>query len=144
MPDFRLAAQVALYTALSQSADVLATLRAVGLEGDAEGVFQAVPEDADPPIVVIDEMSATPAGGKGDRFDLIEVSILTIVRRPGREFVTPTMAAVRDTIEGAALANVEGVELSKPVWLSDDDEELPDGQTYLGTQRFSLFAQPAN
>lgn len=134
MADFKLAAQAAIFAALKASAPLQA----------AAPTYEYVPAEIEPPMTILSRFAATPAGGKGDRFDEIEFEVLTVVRQPGREFLTPPMALVRETIEGAALARANGVALSRPVFLSDDDELLEDGQTYLGTQRFSLFAQRAD
>jgi len=133
MADLKLAAQAAIYGALNGAAVVT----------DLGPVFEYVPQDEEPPFTIVDRMSATPQGGKDGAFDLIEFDILTVVREPGREFLTPLMAAVRDTIEGATLVSAAAI-LSPPEFVGDEDELLEDGQTYLGRQRFSLFAQPAD
>lgn len=134
MPDFVLAAQTAVFARLKAS---------VALQAAAPS-FEFVPEDTEPPMTILSRFTATPAGGKGDRFDEIEFELLSVIREPGREFLTPAMAMVRDLIEGAALPSTLGVQFSGPVFLSQDDELLEDGQTYLGTQRFSLLAQPTD
>lgn len=135
MSDLKLAAQAAIFAALNVPAVT-----------DLAPVHEFVPETeppTQPPLVIINDMNAKPAGGKGGEFDRIEFEIITLVREPGREFLTPLMAAVRDQLEGQALASAEAV-LSAPVFESDDDQLLDDGQTYSGAQRFSLFAQPAD
>jgi hypothetical protein len=129
--DAKLAVQVAVVTALSAAA----------LPDDA-AVWEHTPDDAEPPLVIVHKIALTPQAGKGGGLDLAEVEILTLVRKPGREFLTPLMASVRGRIEGQPLA-ADGATLSQPVFVSDDDTLLDDGNTYLGTQRFSLFVQPA-
>lgn len=133
MLDLKLAAQGAIYRALNGSAAV----------SGLSSVYQHVPDEADPPLTVIDKMTATPAGGKGDQFDLIEFEITSLVREPGRKHLTPLMTAIREALEGRPLL-APGVGLSPPVFESDDDGLLDDGNTYFGVQRFTLFAQPAN
>jgi hypothetical protein len=132
MPDLKLAAQDAIFDKLNGTG----AITAIG------PVWQHPPDGLEPPYTLIGAMNATPFGGKDGGLDNIEVEILTVVRQPGREHLTPLMTAVRDALEGAALT-ATGVALSPPVFESDDDDLLDDGQTYVGTQRFSLFAQPA-
>lgn len=136
MADLKLAAQRALFAALDVSA---VTGSAAGLT-----VWQHTPDDQQPPVVVLGEMSAENVGGKDGGFDRIDFEVLSLVRAPGREFLTPVMTAVRGAVEGAALVSATAI-LSPPVFESDDDEILEeDGSnvTYMGRQRFSLFAQP--
>ncbi|HWT12298.1 MAG TPA: DUF3168 domain-containing protein [Allosphingosinicella sp.] len=129
MPDLKLAAQVAIY-------EVLSALPALA------PFYQHVPGETQPPYSLIGDMSTTPMGGKSGGLDRIDFEILHYVREPGREFLTPRMAAAREALEGQALT-ADGVELSPPVFEGEDDGLLEDGQTYEGVQRFSLFAQPA-
>lgn len=134
MRDYVLAAQTAIFAALKASAALQ----------EAAPSFEYVPEDSEPPMTILSRFTMKPAGGKGDRFYEIEAEITSVVRKPGREHLTPIMMLVLDLIDGAALPDTDGVALSKPVFLSQDDELMEDGQTYLGTQRFTLFAQPAD
>jgi len=131
MPDLKLAAQDAIYDLLNATPTVT----------DVGPVWQHAPEELEPPYTIIGDMSASPIGGKDGGLDRIEFEILTVRREPGREFLTPMMAAVRDTLEGAELTSADAV-LSPPVFESDEDDLLDDGQTYIGVQRFSLIAQP--
>jgi len=132
MPDLKLAAQTAIYAALNVPAvTALAP------------VYQHVPDDTQPPAVVIDRMNVTAIGGKGGGLDLIEFDILTFIREPGREHLTPIMTAVRALLEEQALPAQSGVALSRPVFEADEDDVSEDGQTYSGLQRFSLVAQAA-
>ena len=129
--DLKLAAQKGIFAALNVPA-----LNALAK------VFQHVPDEREPPMTILGDMTATPIGGKGGGFDRIEFEVLTVVRRPGREFLRPPMALARELLEGKPLV-AEGAVISPPEFLSDDDEILEDGITYLGTQRFQVFVQPA-
>lgn len=133
MADLKLAAQNAIYDKLNGTAAVTSLAP----------VYQHVPDDHDPPVVIIGDMSMTSQGGKGGGLDLIEVEILSLVRAPGREHLTPLMTAIRDALDEQALDAQAGVTLSRPVFDGDEDALLDDGNTYMGTQRFSLFVQPA-
>lgn len=144
MPDLKLGAQQAVFDKLVGSVTL------TGLLGGAR-IWQHPPEidpddeDAkiEPPLVVISDMSATAFGGKDGGLDRIEVEIMSWVRAPGREHLTPIMTAIRDALEDQELTPPAGVLVSRPMFESDDDSLLEDGQTYEGSQRFSLFAQPA-
>jgi hypothetical protein len=130
MSDFNMAVQVAFLQALSVPAVT-----------DLSPVFQHVPEQTQPPVVIIADVTAEPAGGKDGGLDRMTVEIITMVRQPSRAALYALMAAVRGEIEDAALPPQAGVELSRPVFDASDDEILDDGETYMGTQRFTLFAQ---
>lgn len=130
MPDLKLAAQSAVFAALNVPA-------VTGLAP----VYQHTPDDTQPPVVIIGDMNAEAVGGKEGGFDRIDFEILTLVRAPGREHLTPLMAAVRAQLDEQALSQADAA-LSRPRFEGDSDEILEDGNTYLGVQRFSLFAQP--
>ena len=106
-------------------------------------VFQHVPENTQPPIVVVGDITVEPVGGKDGGLDRMTISVVTLYRGPKRARLYQMQAKVRDLLEGQALPPQVGVALSAPEFVSSDDEILEDGITYLGTQRFALFAQPA-
>ena len=130
MTDLKLAAQDAIFDKLSAA-----------LAGLNVPVYQHAPENQEPPVVLIGAMRAEPVGGKDGGLDRIEMEILSYVRAPGREHLTPVMTLVRETLEEQPLT-ADDVLLSAPVFEGDEDDLDEDGQTYVGVQRFSLFAQP--
>jgi uncharacterized protein DUF3168 len=132
MIDLNLAAQKAIYGALSVPAVT-----------NLSPVFQHVPDKQQPPVTIIGDLTATPAGGKDGGLDRIEFELISLVRAPSRTPLYSLMAAQRSVIEGQML-EAEGALLSAPVFEGSDDDLLDDGKTYLGTQRFSLFAQPSD
>lgn len=105
-------------------------------------VYQHVPDDAQPPFVIIGEIIAEPAGGKGGGLDQVTIEIVSLRREPRRAALYELMAAVRDQLEGEQIT-AAGAVLSPPVFEVSDDDLLDDGVTYAGTQRFSLYAQSA-
>jgi hypothetical protein len=107
-------------------------------------VLQHVPENTQPPMAIVADVVAEAVGGKDGGLDRMTVEVLTAVREPRREALYALMAAVADTIDGKALPAQAGATLSVPTLESSDDEILEDGKTYMGTQRFTLFAQPAD
>jgi hypothetical protein len=74
--------------------------------------------------------------------DRVTFDIITLVREPRRAALHELMAAVRTRLEGATMAGT-AVLISPPEFRNDDDDLLDDGNTYAGTQRFALWAQPA-
>lgn len=138
MADLKLAAQDAVFDKLT-AATALTTLL-----GGANRIWQHPPDELDPPYVIIADMSASPIGGKDGGFDRIEFDIVSVIAKPGREHLTPIQAAVRAALEAQALTPPAGVELTRPEFEGDEDQILDDGITYVGTQRFSLVAQPAD
>lgn len=142
MADLRGATQDAIYDKLLGNT-ALTTLLAT-MSGDAtQRIWQHGPDEIEPPFVLISDISSTNEGGKDGGFDRMEVQVLSVVREPGREHLTPVMTAVRDALDDQVLVPPAGVGLSRPVIESEDDTTLDDGITYVGDQRFSLFAQPA-
>lgn len=131
MTDLNSAAQQAIFDRLSH-ASITATAP----------IHQHVPDNAQPPFHVVGDMTAEPVGSKDSGFDQITFDIITLIRKPSRKALFAEMAKVRDRLEGATLT-ATGVLLSAPVFETADDDLLDDGQTYAGTQRFSLYAQPA-
>jgi hypothetical protein len=104
--------------------------------------MQHVPDNTQPPIAVVADIVAEPAGGKDGGLDKMTFEIITLYRGPKRANLYSIQAAVRAKLEDVSLPAQAGAELSRPTMESEDDEILEDGITYLGTQRFSLFAQP--
>lgn len=131
MIDLQTAAQNGIHAALNVAAVT-----------DLAPLFQHVPDETEPPMVIIGELAAEPIGGKDSQLDRITAEVITIVREPRRAALFALMSAVRTALEGVALA-AAGAELSRPVFEGADDDLAEDGQTYIGTQRFSLIAQPA-
>jgi hypothetical protein len=131
MIDAATAVQEALYAALNVSAvTALAP------------VWQNPPEGTDPPVVVIGYISLEPIGGKDGGLDKATVDVLTFVREPDQTNLFALQSAVRDQLDGQSIAST-GALLSRPVQTTSEVELMDDGETYLGTQRFETFVQPA-
>jgi hypothetical protein len=127
-----LATQEAVFDALS--AAIVMPLAAV---------YQHVPENTQPPVVIIGELTAGQEGGKGDDFERHTLEIVTIFRGPGRKGLYEIMQLVKATLHQQQLASPSGSLLSRPHLTSASDELLEDGLSYYGRQTFELFAQPA-
>lgn len=131
MTDLRKAVQDAFYDALNVS-----TVTTIA------PVYQHVPDGTQPPLVIIDDITQEPDGGKGGGLDRFTVVVVTVRRQPSRAALFELMDAVRSVLEGVGLTATGSI-LSSPTFDGGDDDLSDDGVTYIGTQRFSLWAQPA-
>lgn len=129
MSDFATSVQNAFFTALNvASVTSLAT------------VLQHVPEDTQPPLVILSQITLEPFGGKAGGLDKAIVEIVCLFRGPKRAGLYAIQAAVRAVIDQQPIS-AAGVTLSVPFHISTDSDQLEDGVTYLGTQRFEVFVQ---
>lgn len=135
MADLKLALQDPVYDRLTGFAGLIALV-------PAASIWQHPPDELDPPIVVIGEMRSENVGAKGDPFDRIDFNVLTVVRKPGREHLTPVQTQVRAALEGWTPTGA-GVVMGEIVFESDEDTLDEDGVTYIGIQSFSTFVQPS-
>jgi hypothetical protein len=139
MIDAATAVQDAVYTALNVPA----------LTASAE-VFAHVPEATDDsplpdPFVLVGDISLEPQGGKDGGLDLATVEIIILRTQADRAALSILQAIVRSLLDGQPIAAAAeyGALLSPPVFLSSDGELLENGVTYMGTQQFQTFVQPA-
>jgi hypothetical protein len=109
---------------------------------DLAEVWQAPPEDSQPPLVLIGDVSLEPIGGKDGGLDRATFEIVTLIREPDQTALFALQMAVRNAIDGQAIT-ASGALISLPTFLSADVEMLEDGETYMGTQRFETIVQPA-
>lgn len=100
---------------------------------------QHVPEDTPPPVNIIDDISGEPLGDKGGVDEKIEVSIVTIYQGEERVPIFDEQARIIAALDGKALTSVAGWTIH-PERLSEDAVPLGDGETYVGTARFTIFA----
>lgn len=114
------------------------------VEGLPLGVYQHVPENAQPPYIAIAAITAEPIGGKDGGLDRVQFDIETWYRGEARRHLLHVQGMVHDRLDGAALPVQPGALLSAPAFEGADDTLLDDGKTYAGTQRFTLIAQPAD
>jgi hypothetical protein len=125
MSEAQNAAEAAVYTALT----------AAGL---AWPVHQHVPQDTPPPVNIIGDMTGEPVGAKDDPDERIELSVLTVFQGEARGPVLTEQAKIIAALDGKTLT-VTGWAIS-PAKESADVALMPDGETYLGTARFMVFA----
>lgn len=131
MSDLLTATQTAIYTALN-----------VAPVTSLAPVTQHVIEDTDPPLVIIGDVSFEPIGGKSGGLDRATVEVVTLYRGSKRTELFAIQTAVRNALDHQSVS-ASGALLSRPVFVSSEVEEMEDGVTYMGTQRFELIVQPA-
>jgi hypothetical protein len=134
MPDLLQAVQDALFAALNVSS---VTSKAP--------VYQHPPNEAQPPLIVIGDISSTPWDHKDEDVEDVLVEIETYFRGPRRAGLLAIQGAVRDALRGKALS-ATGVILSPARWISQDapNANPEDGITYAGLLTFMVTAQPAD
>ena len=101
-------------------------------------VFQDAPANAQLPIVIIGDMTATPIGAPGDPDRRVAVTILTIVEAEERQPLLDLQAQVETLLDDIALA-YDGWTI-RPTFESADAVLGGDGVTYVGSQQFTVFA----
>jgi hypothetical protein len=109
---------------------------------DLAEVWQSPPEDSQPPLVLIGDVSLEPIGGKDGGLDRATFEIVTLVRQPDQTALFALQMAVRNALDEQTIT-ATGALISNPVFLSAEVEMLEDGETYMGTQRFETIVQPA-
>lgn len=130
------AAQDALFTALKPLENVIGV--PTGLQ-----VFQHVPEDTQPPMVMIGHLSSDDAGEKGHLLEEITAEIQYVYRGPGRDQLLLMMREGRRLLRDQELAS-DVAAFETPRWVkSEAGDALADGVTYVGLQIFKFYAQPA-
>ena len=105
-------------------------------------LVQHILEDTQPPLFVIGDISTEAFGGKDGGLDKVTFEVWTYSRKPNRTQLYTMQEAVRNRLDGQPVT-VTGYLLSDPVEVISESEMLEDGETYVGTQRYETFAQPA-
>jgi hypothetical protein len=129
MRDTTLAVQTALHGRLS------------GAFGSVP-IYDHVPDGSQPPAIVIDKIVTSNEGGKGSPLYRHDVDVLLFVRARGRKGLRKMMDEVVERLDDQPLS-AAGAVIQRPVHTGSSDEELPDGVTYAGLVRFTIWAQPA-
>lgn len=106
-------------------------------------VYQHVPQDKPPPVVIIGDLQADQAGAKGDDFQAFEFEIVSIVAATARK----PLLALQEQVKGALInwtpPEESGVRFSDVMHLNTSGELMPDGEHYFGVQRWRVFAETA-
>ncbi len=123
----------------AQNATEAAVYAALAAGGLAYPVFQHVPENTPPPVNIIGDISGEPLSDKGSQDERIDLTITTVVQTEQRKPVLLEQGKIRAALDDVALTGAAGWTI-RPQYLSGDAVLLPDGETYLGTMRFTIFA----
>ncbi|HEY1605620.1 MAG TPA: DUF3168 domain-containing protein [Allosphingosinicella sp.] len=131
MPEAASAVEAATFAALSGN-DALTALAAV---------YQHVPEDTPPPVVVIADISEDPGGllGKDGGGDVqLALTVASVIQGHARkplfdieEQVKRSLAEHREVRDGWSLTFL---------FAGSEGQLMEDGQTYVGNCRFTVFA----
>lgn len=125
MTKARDAAEAAIFDALSSA-------------GLTWPVYQHVPQDTPPPINIVGDMDGEGLGAKGDDDEAIELSILTVFQGEARKPVSQEQGRIKDALNEKTLTH-SGYTI-RPLWTDANAILMQDGETYLGTSRFLVFA----
>lgn len=130
------AAQDALFAALKP-------LEAVAGLPTGLAVFQHIPEDTQPPMVMIGHLASDAGDEKGDTLEQITAEVHYVYRGPGRAPLLAMMREGRRLLRDQQLASGDA-QFEAPRWLkSEAGDALADGVTYVGLQIFQFYACPA-
>lgn len=107
-------------------------------------VYQAVPQDTQPPFTVVGDMNSEQLGGKLDTSKRITVDVHYVYRGEERRGMLAMMNAGYWALFGKTPADLDGVTFLGPIdWISDDTATGADGTTYAGLSTFEVCAEPA-
>lgn len=136
MDDLLEPAQDALFAALKP-------IEAMGGMPDGLGVFQHVPEDTQPPMIVVGQLASENAEDKGELGEEITAEIHYVYRGPSRAPLLAMMRAGRGVLQGQEIS-AAGALFETPRWIAAEaSNALADGVTYVGLQIFKFYAEPA-
>lgn len=130
--DLMQAAQAAVFGALK-----------AGVDPSLSPVFQHVPENTQPPMIIVGAIDSENDGSKGEQVERMTIEVQAIFRGAKRSQLLAMLHAVRRALALNPLA-ADGVEFSEPHWLgASASEAASDGVTYAGIAHFEVFAEPA-
>tara|TARA_R110000868_G_scaffold111222_10_gene300468 strand:+ start:357 stop:746 length:390 start_codon:yes stop_codon:yes gene_type:complete len=101
-------------------------------------VFQHVPEDTAPPVIIIGDIEAIPIGGKGDPDRRLTLTIVTVTAAEERKPLLDLMNAIETRLDNARTTE-SGWELSF-TFLGSSAALTPEGDGYVGENRFDILA----
>ena len=105
-------------------------------------VYQHVPENAQPPMIIIGMMGSRPDSDKGDQLEWISAEVQTVYRGSARWPLLRLMQLVREQIEGQTL-EADNVAFEPPRLVSvEAGDAIADGITYVGLSNFEFGAEP--
>ena len=128
---YHYALQQAVYATLSNHTELMAHIT---------GVFDAVPQNAVMPYVVIHQLKATTGLSINSDTQNWRVSLRIYSQGGGQKETAIIMQSVYAALHRAAIATADCTILSME-WLQSDVERRDDGVTYEGKMEFSAFCR---
>ena len=113
------------------------------LSGGSVGapVFDEVPDNQFPPVVIIDRIDTTYTGTKTEPAEQHSIEIVSVTQGKSKKSLRGIMAKVKNRLHGAAMP-ITGATIGRPVFDGSDEDTLDDGKTHIGRQRFIVDAEP--
>ena len=102
-------------------------------------------EDDQPtyPIVLLGDDQVTEVGGKGSRLEQHDLAIHVVLQGATKKTARTLQELVRAALHDQPLPDQAGVLIDPLKFQNGNLVLLEDGTTYVGTQNFKTFAQPA-
>jgi hypothetical protein len=129
MIDLALEAQIAVFTALKNLPTDSAVVAALGTQN--LGVFQHVPENTQPPYLVIGQISSMSDFENYDQFEQITFEIIAVYRGMGRAPLMKILHSARLLIENQNLSTASAAFQTPRMKDYQVSESIADGQTYI-------------
>lgn len=101
-------------------------------------VYQDVPDDTPPPVIILGDIDAAPLGDKDDIDQLVTLEIVTVTAGDERKPLLGLQGRIKDRLRGA-VTEVEGWRLAF-TFLDGRAEMTPDASGYVGLQKFEILA----
>lgn len=101
-------------------------------------VFQHVPEDTDPPVIIIGDLETEPLDAKDDGDERATLTIVTVIEGEARKPLLDAQAKIKTKLHGARVT--EGAWTLAYRFISSSAALAPDGAAYVGESRFEILA----
>lgn len=102
------------------------------------GVFQDVPQDTPPPVIIIGDMDSYGIGGKDDDDRIVNLEIVVVTAGDERKPCVALQDSVETRLDGAKF-EVAGWSLTFR-WVDDSAALTPEADGYVGLQKFEIMA----
>lgn len=110
---------------------------------DGLGVYQHVPQDTEPPMIVLGQIGSASDEDKGEQVEDISAEIQCVYRGAGRAPLLAMMHAVRAALDGEPIGASDAVFTTPRFLKAEAGDAIADGVTYVGLVNFQFYAQPA-
>ncbi len=102
-------------------------------------VFQHVPEDTAPPVLIIGDMESEPIATKGADHQRVALTIAAVVLAEERRPIRALKKAVKDALQDRQVSR-DGWQLEYTFTGADGFLDPETGEAYAGNFRFSVLA----